>query len=336
MMKILLWPGVVIAMIGLVLSIGCAETATPEPATVEVATQSPVIITVVVSPTPGPTVEATQSPTATATVVLVQLPTPTQVPATVEPTPAPTATPWVIRETVVVPVTVVVTATATIAPTSTPTPTPTPTATPVPTATPIPPFIQQSAGKGSWLSGPFTFWAERPIEIDINVRGSGSFALNAVTLNGCIIQLSSGAAPYTGRTLAVPSTPEVCDGMNEFGNGTQLSVIAGSNVNWSVDLTQYSQAATQNPPFVVSGTGQNILGPVRLGQGEVIGVQSAGLTPFTLHVYSVFDLDPFVSRIISVPASAHGIWFQAVPIGAYMIAINTEPGREWTVDIHNQ
>jgi len=329
-----MWSGVVIVMVGLALAIGCAETATPEPATVAVPTQTPVIITVVVSPTPLPTVEATQSPTQTATVAPVQLPTPTQVPATV--VPAPTATPWVIRETVEVPVTVVVTATATPPPPPTPTLTPTPTTTPVPTATPIPPFIQQSAGKGSWLSGPFTFWAERPIEVDINVRGSGSFALNAVTLNGCIIQLSSGVAPYTGKTLAVPSAPEICDGMNEFGNGTQLSVVAGSNVDWSVDLTQYSQAATQNPPFVVSGTGQNILGPVRLGQGEVIGVQSAGLTPFTLHVYSVFDLDPFVSRIISVPAAAHGIWFQAVPIGAYMIAIDTEPGREWTVDIHNQ
>ncbi len=297
-----------------------------------------VFVTVVVTATPEPTVQPTP------TIEPVVLPSPTVAPtSTAEPTaaPAPTATPWVVDrtvtviETVEVPVTVVITATPTPTPTPTPTITPTPTVTPVPTATPIPPFVQTSSGTGSWLSDTFNFWDERPIEIDITVSGTGLFSLNAVTPNGCVVNLSIGAAPYTATTLAVPSAPDICDGLNEFGNGTRLTVVAGGSVSWAVELTQYSQPVAQNAPITTTVTGQKIFGPIRIGQGELLQMNSIGDSPLKLDVYSIYESEPVVSRVIDVPGAAHGTWPLRFPLGVYMIAVTTDPNREWTVEIYH-
>ncbi len=314
-----------------------------EPSVVPAATATPIVIVKVVTATPVTFVTLTPTPEPTATTVPVVLPTPTVAP-TPPPspvpvaTPQPTATPWVIYEPVIqtVEVTVVVTATAT--PTATPIPsaTPVPTATPKPTATPVPPFIQSSAGKGSWLSDGFSFWSERPIEVAIAVTGSGSFALSAVTPNGCVVDLSAGVAPYTATTLAEPNKPETCDGLNEFGNGTRLTVVAGGSVNWVIDLTQYSQPTPQNAPVSITARGQNIFGPVRLGQGEILAMASEGDTPFKFDVYSIYESTPVAVRVIDLPTSAFGTWFIDVPIGVYMMAVTTDPDRDWTAEIRYQ
>ena len=133
--------------------------------------------------------------------------------------------------------------------------------------------------------------------------------------------------------MAVPTAPTVCDGLNEFGNGTRLTVVAGGSVNWIVDLTQYSQPVPQNPPITTTITGQNIFGPIRLGQGEILAMTSEGSTPFKLDVYSIYESDPVVIRVIDVPTSAFGTWALDVPLGAYMIAVDTDPNRAWTAEI---
>ena len=299
-------------------------TATPEPTLVPGPIIEP---TATAIPTLAPTPEPL--PTLIPLSTLVPLPTLAPLPTLV---PLPTIDPVIIHETVHV--TVIVTATSTPTPTPTPTVTPTPTRTPVPTATPIPPFIQHSAGKGSWLSTGFNFWNERPIEIDISVSGSGSFSLSAVTPSGCVINLSSGVAPYTATTLADPSPPEVCDGLNQFGNGTRLTVVAGGSVNWIVDMTQYSQPIPQNAPFTVIGTGQNIFGPVRLGQGEYLAMISNGNSPFLLDAYSIYEPDSIAVRVIDAPLSPAGTWRFELPLGIYMIAVNAAPDRDWTAEIY--
>ncbi len=307
--------------------------ATTIPATL--AYPATVLVTVIVTATPEPVVQA--SPTVDPVILP---PATVEAPATPEPLPVPTPmiVEIIVPVTVVVeiPVTVVVTATPTPTPTATPTPTPVPTETPVPTATPIPPFIQHVAGNGSLITDSFNFWDERPIEIEIAVIGSGSFQLNAVTPNGCVLKISSGVAPYTALAIAEPSAPVQCDGLNEFGNGTKLTVIAGGDVSWVIDLTQYSQPQAQNAPVSLTSTGQHIFGPVRLGQGELLEITSDGSSRFEVDVYSIFEPEPIVKRVIDLPTSVHGIWIVDVPIGVYMFAIDTSPDREWTATVRYQ
>lgn len=313
---------------------------TIDPSLIE--TTVPILITVIVTATPEPTAVVTPTvepvilPTPTATVAPTPQPTPTPSPTS---TPHPASTPIIVEQTVVhkvvveIPVTVVVTATPTPTPTNTPTPTPIPTETPVPTATPIPPLIQHLSGNGSWISGPLNFWDGRTIEIDIAVIGTGSFELSAITSNGCVFELSSGTAPYTAKTIAEPLDPTTCDGLNQFGNGAILAVTAGGNASWVVDLTQYSQPIAQNPPVSLTASGQNIFGPFRLGQGEILKVFSEGNTAFSLDVYSVYENEPFVKRVIDVPGTALGTWRIGAPLGIYMFAITTAPDREWTAEL---
>lgn len=321
----------ILAVIASLMLAACSPEVAAESTTVIVPSPIKVPVTVVVTATPAPTIDADPTPTPAPTVEPTPLPPATVAPAT--PPPVPTATPWVVQQTVEVPVTVVVTATPTTVPTSTPTVTPTPTQTPIPTATVVPPFIQHSEGRGSWLSGKYNFWSERPIVIDIDVQGTGAFSLNAVTPNGCVVQLSNGTAPFTAATLAVPSEPDICDGLNEFGNGTQLTVVAGGNVNWSIDLTQYSQPLPQNSPISVSAFGQGVFGPMRMGQGEMLVIRSEGASRFQVDVYTIYELDPIAARVVDVPADAIGTWLVDVPLGVYMFAITTEPTRPWTVDV---
>lgn len=315
------------------LLVGC-RTAEPEfpPPTV---TQVPVLVTVIVTatpeptPEPVPTIEPTPLATATPAPTVEVLPTPEPVIVTVL---VPVVETVIVNE--AIPVTVVVTATAIPTTTATVTPTPTPTVTPVPTATPIPPFIQSSIGKGSKLTTTFSFWDEKIIVVTVDAQGTGAFKLDAITPAGCVVSLTAGTAPYGAVSVAEPTSPDACDGTHQIPNGSRLAIIAGPDVTWSVDLTQYSQSNKEVPPVSIEGSGQSIAGPYLLGQSERLSFGSIGQGPITLDVYSLFDNEPVIKNIVSENGPIGGTWFIGVPLGTYMIAVDTMPGREWSAEIY--
>ena len=157
--------------------------------------------------------------------------------------------------------------------------------------------------------------------------------MNGITPAGCVLELSSGNAPYSAIAAALPHSDSGCTFGNNLPNGSRFAVVAGAGVRWNVSLIQESRGNRAIPPVVISGVGQNIAGPFLLGQGEILKLTSLGNTPFTLDLYQVFENDPIIKRVVDLPAGAIGTWPLNVPMGDYVLVVDTAPGREWLAEI---
>lgn len=285
------------------------------------------------APVSSPAPTATNRPTATA---LPPLPTPEPLPTL---TPYPTYTPfptYTPRPPAIIRETVVVTATATPTPTQTPKPTSTPTKTPVPTATPRPPIVQVMSGKGTQVLSPRVFTSSRPLEIKVEVSGTGSFSLNAVAPDATALNVMAGTAPFGGKAIYLVRDGGALDAFNIPATGITWVVTAQAGVSWKVTLTQALPPERAETPYELTGSGSGYSGVLLLQPNTPVVFRHGGFAKMSVDLIGAYSRECCEShRIFSAEDFdfGSGVLFSQRGVGDYILRVRTEPGVEWSVEV---
>lgn len=229
----------------------------------------------------GAAAPATNTQSSTATPDVTATVTPTAV-ATTTPDPISTPTPT---------------------PTETPTPTPTPTAIPTPTSTPtgidasertqLPSVTaaddyydedhESLSGDGQSVTDSFQFDGGLMV-LDYEHEGDSNFQVEVYNGDGERVAIPINKIGTVDGTTAIPLPPG------------EYSLDVNANDDWNINVAQPQAPAEERhaPPATASGSGPDVVGPIRLDGSIVVTASHSGESNFQVILYnedSESDLD---------------------------------------------